>query len=129
LTKANIFPGKAVFRARDMSRSTLKMKGGYLTLYSRDRSEIYGEIAGASWNEEETDHGRNHLLSGTAGEGTMETLRQVIASGIDHVAFDFDAEGAVYRGQATLLRPQEAQSPGSAIVTIETPVAPQAAGA
>jgi hypothetical protein len=101
-------------------------RSGFLTVYSADRGEIYGEFSDAQWEIENTDAGPNHLFSGTASEGTMETFRRINAEGIDHVAFDFVSDGRRYSGDAQLLRPEDARTPGQACIRIETGVEPAA---
>jgi hypothetical protein len=102
----------------------METRTGYLTVYSADRGEIYGEFGDATWQVETTDGGPNHLFSGTASEGTMETFRRINAEGIDHVAFDFVSDGRRYSGEAQLLRPEDRRNPGQASIRIETGTAP-----
>lgn len=97
---------------------------GYLTVFSADRAEVYGEFADAQWDVEETDGGTNHLFTGKASEGTMDTFRRLNAEGIDHVTFDFEAEGQRFSGFAQLLRPEDNRVPGGASIRIETGVEP-----
>src|SRR5205809_387681 len=97
---------------------------GYLTVYSADRREIYGEFGDATWKVEEGGGGTNHVFSGTASDGTMETFRRINTEGIDHVAFDFESEGVRYSGDAQLLRPEDRRTPGNAWIRIETGVEP-----
>ncbi len=47
---------------------------GYLTIYSTDRTTIYGEFADAVWTSEMTEGGLNHMFTGTASQGTYETF-------------------------------------------------------
>jgi hypothetical protein len=104
----------------------METRTGFLTVYSADRSEIYGEFSDAMWEVEDTDGGLNHLFTGTASEGTMETFRRVNSQGIDHVAFDFVSDGRRYSGDAQLLRPEEMRNPGQSSIRIETGVEPAA---
>jgi hypothetical protein len=108
--------------------TTIQMdkRAGVLTVYSADRREIYGEFRDALWDVEKTDGGPNHVFSGTASEGTMETFRRVNAEGIDHVAFDFVSSGGRYSGNAQLLRPEDTRNPGKAWIRIETGTEPVA---
>src|SRR4051812_16185613 len=99
-------------------------RSGFLIVYSADRSEIYGEFSDATWEVEQTGGGPNHLFSGTASEGTMETFKRMNTEGIDHVAFNFEASGARYSGTAQLLRPEDSRKPGRAWIRIETGTEP-----
>ncbi|HVT10998.1 MAG TPA: hypothetical protein VHE55_01920 [Fimbriimonadaceae bacterium] len=105
----------------------METRTGYLTVYSADRSEIYGEFADATWEVEETEGGSNHLFTGKASEGTMETFRRLDREGIDHIAYDFDAAGKTFSGSAQLLRPQDNLAPGDAWIRIESGVEPATA--
>ena len=96
---------------------------GYLTVFSADQDEIYGEFADASWDTEDTEGGTNHLFSGTASEGTVETFRRLNSEGIANLSYTFDAEGARYTGSAQLLAPDEWA--GHVIVRIESGENPQ----
>lgn len=98
----------------------MSYKTGYLTVYSADRSEIYGEFGDASWEIEETDAGNNHVFKGTASEGTLDTFERVNGGGIDHVAFDFESEGQRFSGDAQLL------APNGSLITVETGTEPAA---
>ncbi|MFI5386480.1 MAG: hypothetical protein ACHQ50_10215 [Fimbriimonadales bacterium] len=97
-------------------------KTGYLTVYSADRNEVYGAFVDALWEIEETEGGTNHLFTGTAGEGAMETFHRIDTEGIDHVAYIFESNGYRYGGEAQLLAPT--QFNGQAVVQIEIGEAP-----
>jgi hypothetical protein len=90
---------------------TLK-RNGYLTIYSSEGTEIYGEFADAEWDDQE-------VLSGMASEGTYETFRRLNMSGIEHVRYKFDASDGTFEGVARLLATERAPAPASAIVRIE----------
>ena len=98
-------------------------KSGYLTVYSADRTEIYGEFADGSWDTENTGGGTNHLFTGLASDGTAETFRRIDKEGIDHVMYLFESNGYKYGGTAQLLA--LADSAGRPCVTIETGEEPQ----
>jgi hypothetical protein len=93
-------------------------KSGYLTIYSADRSELYGEFFDGVWKVEETAGGTNHILTGIASEGTAETFRRIDGEGIQHVSYLFEVNGYKYGGNAQLLALSE--SGGLPCVTIET---------
>jgi hypothetical protein len=113
-------PGQCILDLGMQVNQTDKTRTGYLTVYSADGSEIYGEFADATWSIEQTDGGENHLFEGRASDGTMETFRRVNTEGIDHVRFDFEANGERFSGPAQLLRP------GDGLVRVETGSAPLA---
>lgn len=93
---------------------------GYLTVYSADRREIYGEFADATWKTESTGGGTNHLFEGTASEGTIDTFRRINLEGIENLSYDFEARGYRYTGKAHLLMPEDTRQPGGAMVRIES---------
>jgi hypothetical protein len=95
------------------------MRTGFLTIYSADTNEIYGEFADANWQIEDTDGGKNNLFTGTASEGTMETFRRLDTEGIDHVTYRFECDGARYSGSAQLLALEDNREPGQATVRTE----------
>lgn len=97
---------------------------GILTVYSADRGEVYGQFTDAEWEVEDTGGGTNHLFTGTASEGTMETFRRINTEGIDHVAYDFELDGQKYSGEAQLLRPADNRQPGRAWIRIESGTEP-----
>ena len=99
--------------------SNVKQQGGILTIFAADRSEIYGELSAAEWREEQTSGGKNQVLTGIAGEGTLETFRRLNDAGVNHVAFEYESDGVHFDGAAILLRPQAAEPPASARITIE----------
>jgi|SRR5579862_687557 len=96
----------------------MQTRSGYLTIYSDDKSEIYGEFVDGKWETEETEGGTNHTLSGIASEGTLDTFRRINTDGIDHVAYLFESNGYRYGGKAQLLAPSEIGD--SPLVRIET---------
>jgi hypothetical protein len=93
---------------------------GYLTIYSADRSEIYGEFADANWTVEQTAGGVNNVFSGIAGDGTLSTFQRIDEEGISHVAYTFEADGNRYEGAAQLLATRDTGKPGETIIRIET---------
>ena len=97
-------------------------KTGYLTVFSADRAEVYGEFADATWRVENTEGGTNHVFAGTAGEGALDTFRRLNAEGIAHVAYLFESNGYRYGGSAQLLAPVVGER--SASILIETGDAP-----
>lgn len=102
-------------------------RSGFLTIYSADGGDIYGEFADGTWEVEETDGGPNHLFTGTASEGTMDTFRRLNAEGVDRVSFTFEEGDAKYRGEAQLLAPEDTRIPGQAWIRIETGAQPATA--
>jgi hypothetical protein len=102
----------------------MDMRSGFLTVYSADRSEIYGEFADSTWEVEDTPGGENHLFTGTASEGTMDTFRRLNTDGFVHVAFDFEANGERFSGDGQFLAPEDSGRPGEAVIRVETGLAP-----
>lgn len=66
---------------------------GYLTIFSPDRTEIYGEFGDAEWTSEMTSGGNNNVFSGIASESTMATFLQLDSDAISHVAYTFESDG------------------------------------
>ncbi len=98
---------------------------GYLTIFSPNRAEIYGEFADAAWTSEMTDGGYNHTFTGRASDGALETFLQLDYDGISHVAYNFELDGQTYAGNAELLAPiihDGANRPQIRIETGETPI-------
>jgi hypothetical protein len=100
------------------------LRGGYLTIYSPNRTEVYGEFADGTWEVDRSEARVNHVFSGTAGDGVFETFVRLNEEGISHVQFTFDCEGERYTGQAQLLAPEENLNPGRAAIRIETGTEP-----
>ena len=99
-------------------------RSGFLTVYSADRTEIYGEFADSTWEVEDTKGGDNHLFTGTASEGTMDTFARLNTDGIAHVSFDFESGGERLSGTGQFLAPEDSGRPGQALIRVETGVAP-----
>jgi hypothetical protein len=93
---------------------------GYLTIFSSDKSEIYGGFCDADWAVEESDSGSNHVFTGIASEGALDTFRRINYEGISHVAYIFEALGYRYEGAAQLLAPESGPHPGTSIIRIES---------
>ena len=97
---------------------------GLLTLIDPTSRTILGELVDARWNEEETPNGRNHVFSGLAGDGTIDTLETFMASGADTVDFVLSDGKNSYQGQALLLKPDRVREPSGTEVRIESADAP-----
>jgi len=97
---------------------------GFLTIFSADRTEIYGEFADADWSREHTQGGDNNIFTGTASEGTLETFLQLDNDAISHVAYTFESEGEAFTGIAELLAPIVNESPSQSQIRLETGEAP-----
>jgi hypothetical protein len=93
---------------------------GYLTIYSADRAEVYGEFCDADWEIEDTSGGSNHVFSGTASEGAFDTFRRINYEGISNVEYTFESNGYRYVGSAQLLAPNGNGMPGGAVIRIAT---------
>jgi hypothetical protein len=102
----------------------MAIRSGFLTVYSADRTEIYGEFADSTWEVEDTRGGENHLFTGTASEGTMDTFARLNREGIDHIAFDFESSGETFSGTGQFLAPEDSGQPGRALIRVETGLAP-----
>ncbi|MEZ0327671.1 MAG: hypothetical protein ACAH95_17380 [Fimbriimonas sp.] len=96
-----------------------KHQGGYLTIFSADGTELYGELADAVWDAEESDGGENDIFSGLASEGTFEAFRKLNMDGIEHVAYKFEANGETSSGQGRLLALERAAAPASGMIRVE----------
>jgi hypothetical protein len=101
-----------------------RFRGGLLTIWTADQKQIIGETTDADWVEESGDGGINYVFSGTASDGTLDTLLGLIQAGVASVTYEFTAEGRRFMGEAMLLRPTATRSGAGATVTIETPDAP-----
>lgn len=99
---------------------------GYLTIYSVDRAEIYGECADAEWDTDIVRGEKVHTFIGTASDGTLETFLRLDNAGVSHVAYSFDSHGFTYVGAAELLAPKTDEPPSHAQIRLETGVAPVA---
>jgi hypothetical protein len=106
-------------------KTETKYQGASLTLFSIERTEILGELSDAAWVEESSSAGINYVLSGSASEGTLDTILQIIQLGVAWVAYDFETGGHMFQGQAMLLRPNV--SGPATVIRVETPDEPQAA--
>jgi hypothetical protein len=93
---------------------------GYLTIFSADRQEIYGEFVDAEWRDEKTDKGVNHILSGKASEGTLSAFEHLDQQGISNVFYQFEQDGKQFDGRAQLLAPKQSGAPGETIIQIES---------
>lgn len=100
----------------------MSQQTGALTVYSADRSQIYAEFVDATWEVEDTDSGPNHIFTGTASQGTLDTFLRLDQEGISHVAYVFETAAGRYAGSAELLRPQP--NGGEAVIRIESGVPP-----
>jgi hypothetical protein len=96
-----------------------KHQGGYLTIFSADGAELYGELADAVWDVEHADGNENNIFSGLASEGTFEAFRKLNMDGIEHVAYKFEAEGTSTNGQGRLLALEKAAAPASGLIRVE----------
>ncbi len=101
----------------------MQNRTGYLTVYSADRTQIYGEFADAAWRMEDTRGGVNHLFAGKASDGTIDTFRRLNAYGIANVTYAFDTNGHRYAGSAQLLAPDTWD--GQAVIQIESGDSPE----
>ena len=106
--------------------NTMSHLTGYLTIFSADRGQIYGEFADAQWKSEMTPGGKSNIFSGTPGEGALKTFLQLDNEGISHVAYTFESSGNAYRGNAELLAPRVEEQPNHSQIQIETGETPAA---
>jgi hypothetical protein len=97
-----------------------KHQAGFLTVYSLDGGQIYGEFADAVWDEDEAGGDVNNIFSGLASEGTYETFRKLNLDGIEHVTFRFEADGQAFSGEGRLLALERADPPAAAKVLVES---------
>lgn len=102
-----------------MASTTSDTRTGFLTIFSGDRAEVYGEFMDGSWTVEHTGDVAVNVFRGTASEGTRETFRRLNAEGIDHLAYTFEAANQVYSGAAHLLKPE------GGVITIEATEPPR----
>ena len=93
---------------------------GYLTIFSSDRTEIYGEFADAGWKSEITEGGTNYVFTGTASQGTYETFLQLDKNAISHVLYSFESNGHSYVGKAEFLAPVSNDASGQPQIRFET---------
>jgi len=93
---------------------------GYLTIFSADRKEIFGEFCDADWRTEGTTGESNNVFSGIAGDGASETFKRINDEGISNVTYCFESQGYKYAGAAQLLAPASGPLPGSSIIRIES---------
>lgn len=108
-------------------KQNTRAEGGFLTIWSIDRDEIIGELTDATWVEEQSESGSNHVLSGNASDGTLDTVLRLIQSGVASVAYELAVADKVYSGKAMLLQPTESRAGAGATVSIESPDAPRQA--
>jgi len=108
------------------ARLKMNTKSGFLTILSEEHGEIYGEFADGTWATEKTGGGLNHVFTGAAGDGTVDTFRRLNSSGISNVWYHFESEGDRYSGPAQLLALSKDSSSGQVLVTIDTGVEPRA---
>jgi len=97
----------------------METRTGYLTIFSPDRTQVYGEIPDATWQPTQTEGGLNHVLSGRAGDGVKYAFNQLNTDGVSHVAYTFETEGSRYAGDAELL------APDGFLIQIETGQSPR----
>jgi hypothetical protein len=93
---------------------------GYLIVSSADGAEVYGEFPNPRWEKEESGAGVNHIFSGLASDGTIDTFRKLDADGIEHVTYRYEGDGRTLWGNAILLRPETHHDPLEHWVRIET---------
>jgi hypothetical protein len=102
----------------------MSIRTGYLTIFSSDRTEIFGEFAGAEWTSEVTAGGTNYVFTGTASEGILETFLRLDSEAISHVAYTFELSGQIFSGDCELLAPIFNDPPLHTQIRFETGEAP-----
>ena len=103
-------------------REETKFNGGMLTIWTADGTEIIGELSDASWIEEQSEAGTNHVLVGTASVGTLDTVEALIQAGVASVTYEFAVANGTFSGEAMLLQPQASRA--GATISFESPSAP-----
>lgn len=74
----------------------------YLSILSLE-GEIYGEFADATWVQEEVDGETNHIFSGLASDGTVETFERLNDDGVESVTYRIDCGDGPIQGPGRLL--------------------------
>jgi hypothetical protein len=104
--------------------NSAKFEIGTLTLVNPADGSILGELSEARWKEENHSGGTNYVLSGLAGDGTLDTLGRFIDNGQDTVSYNLSDGNRSYSGQAMLLKPAPQGTSSGTEIRIESPTRP-----